>query len=290
MNKQTSSGGKSGPAKVRIGIVQMRMGENVEENLVTALEGTGEAAEKGAEIVCLPELFAWRYFPTARVSHQMPETIPGRVSKALSDSARRNQVVLVGGSIYEKSGRSNYNTCLVFDERGKTVSKYRKVHIPQDEHYYEQDYFEPGTKYPVARTRAGTVGTLICFDQWYPEAARISKLLGAEMLFYPTAIGWVKGIDPVEGDWKKAWESVQVGHAIANSLVVCAVNRVGTEGTTTFWGGSFVCDQFGKILFSAGDGEGVFTVDCDLRLGRMVEEGWGFMKNRKKETYSAISR
>lgn len=241
-------------------------------------------------MVCLPELFAWRYFPTERASRQSPETIPGKLSRALADSARKNGVVLVGGSIYEKAGGASYNTCLVFDERGRTVSKYRKVHIPQDEHYYEQDYFSPGKRYSVADTRSGKVGTLICFDQWYPEAARVSKLLGAEMLFYPTAIGWVEGIEPVEGDWKKAWEAVQVGHAIANSVVVCAVNRVGTEGKTRFWGGSFVCDQFGKVLFRAGGDEGVFTVDCDLGLGRVVEEGWGFMKHRKKGTYSAIVR
>ena len=144
-------------------------------------------------------------------------------------------MTLVGGSIYERDGRYRYNTCLVFDEGGRNISKYRKVHIPQDDHYFEQDYFTAGKAYAVARTRFGKVGTLICFDQWYPEPARVNRLLGADILFYPTAIGWVKGIMPVEGDWKRAWESVQVGHAIANSVVVCAVNRVGTEGDTRFW-------------------------------------------------------
>jgi agmatine deiminase len=142
----------------------------------------------------------------------------------------------------------------------------------------------------VARTELGSIGTLICFDQWYPEAARVERLMGAEILFYPTAIGWVRGIEPVEGDWKKAWEAVQVGHAVANSVAVCAVNRVGTEGATTFWGGSFVCDQFGKVLFRAGDEPGVFTVDVDLGLGAEVEDGWGFLRNRKARSYSEISR
>jgi predicted amidohydrolase len=253
------------------------------------LAAVERAAREGAEIVCLPELFAWRYFPSTRSSRQTPQTIPGPISRVLAESAKKNRVVLVGGSIFEKSGRSRYNTCIVFDEGGRTLSKYRKVHIPQDEHYYEQDYFSSGDAYAVAKTDICKVGTLICFDQWYPEAARVARLMGAEVLFYPTAIGWVKGIDPVEGDWKRAWEAVQVGHAIANSMVVCAVNRVGTEGDTTFWGGSFVCDQFGKVLFRAGEEEGVFTVDCDLSLGRTVEEGWGFMRNRRKRTYSAVT-
>lgn len=275
---------------VRIGLIQMSMTSDSDKNLKTALEGVDEAAKKGAQVVCLPELFAWRYFPSSRSAHQSPETIPGRISRALSQSARSNRVVLVGGSIFEMAGRSTFNTCLVFDQNGEMISKYRKVHVPQDEHYYEQDYFKPGHEYSVANTRFGRLGTLICFDQWYPEAARVDRLLGAKIIFYPTAIGWVRGIEPVEGDWKRAWELVQVGHAIANSVVICAVNRVGSDGPMTFWGGSFVCDQFGKILFRAGDRPGVFTVDCDLRLGDMIERGWSFMRNRKKRSYTAITR
>jgi predicted amidohydrolase len=260
------------------------------ENLSRALASVDDAARKGAEIVCLPELFAWRYFPATRRSKEKPEKIPGPASRALSESARTNGVILVGGTIFESAGEHRYNTSLVFDERGRTISKYRKVHIPQDEHYYEQDYFASGDRYAVAKTDKGKLGTLVCFDQWYPEAARVNRLLGAEILFYPTAIGWVKGIEPVEGDWKQAWESVQVGHAIANSMVVCAVNRVGREGGTTFWGGSFVCDQFGKVLLRAGDKQGVYSVDCDLDLARKVEDGWGFMRNRKKGTYSPLTK
>ena len=273
-----------------IGLVQMAMSENVEANLRAALSGVDEAARRGAKVVCLSELFAWRYFPAARNSEQVPQSIPGPISRALSQSAKKNSVILVGGTIFEMAGKARYNTCLVFDEAGRALTKYRKVHIPQDEHYFEQDYFTPGVRYKVAKTTAGKVGTLICFDQWYPEAARVNRLMGADLLFYPTAIGWVKGIEPVEGDWRQAWESVQVGHAIANSVLVCAVNRVGTEGDTDFWGGSFVCDQFGKILFRAGEEEGVFTVACDLGLAKTVEEGWGFMKNRKKKTYAAITK
>ena len=276
--------------KAKIGLVQMKMSEDPAANLRTALAGVAEAAARGADVVSLPELFTLRYFPSTRNSRQNPEPIPGRTSRALSECAEKHGVVLVGGSIYEKAARSRYNTCVVFGRDGRILSKYRKMHIPQDKHYYEQDYFSPGRGYSVARTELGAIGTLICFDQWYPEAARVERLMGAEMLFYPTAIGWVRGIEPVEGDWKRAWEAVQVGHAVANSLVVCAVNRVGTEGATTFWGGSFVCDQFGKVLFRAGDEPGVFTVGVDLTLGKEVEEGWGFLRNRRASSYSEISR
>ena len=276
--------------RVKLGLVQMSMGESSDANLEKALKGVRRAAWAGAQVVCLPELFGWRYFPATRETRAAPQRIPGRMSRALSDSARENRVVLVGGSIYESAGGKRYNTCLVFDQEGRPLSRYRKVHIPQDEHYYEEDYFSPGKGYSVARTRFGKLGTLICFDQWYPEAARVNRLMGADMLFYPTAIGWVKGILPVEGDWKQAWETVQLGHAVANSVVVCAVNRAGTEGETTFWGGSFVSDQFGTVLFRAGDGEGVYTVDVDVGLGGLVEEGWGFMRHRKERTYSRISR
>jgi agmatine deiminase len=265
------------------------MSESQDTNLSRALAGVERAADKGADMVCLPELFAWRYFPSTRKSRESPVAIPGPLSRALSASARKNRVVLVGGTLYEKAKGGKYNTCLVFDRSGRILSKYRKVHIPQDEHYYEQDYFSPGDTYALAKTPKGKVGTLVCFDQWYPEAARVNKLMGADVIFYPTAIGWVKGIEPVEGDWKRAWELVQVGHAVANSVVVCAVNRVGKEGGTTFWGGSFVCDQFGKILFRAGDKEGAFVVECDLELARTVEDGWGFLRNRKVGTYSAIA-
>lgn len=274
---------------VSVALIQMGMSHDRNANLKKAVAMTDEAAALGAEVVCLPELFGSRYFPVARGSRVRPETIPGPTTKALSAAAERNSVVLVGGSIFEHAGGKNYNTCVVFSEDGRVLTKYRKVHLPQDEHYFEQDYFTSGTKYSVTETSRGRLGTLICFDQWYPEAARINRLMGAEVLFYPTSIGWVKGIDPVEGDWKQAWESVQVGHAISNSVVVCAVNRVGVEGGTTFWGGSFVCDQFGKVLLRAGDEEGVFVARCDLELQRIVEEGWGFLRNRKRKTYGLLS-
>jgi agmatine deiminase len=273
---------------VRIGLVQMSMASGNGRNVSKATTMIAEAADRGASVVCLPELFATRYFPTARGAHPRPETVPGPTTARLSESARRSGVVLVGGSIFERSGGKNYNTSVVFSEKGDILGKYRKVHLPQDEHYYEQDYFSHGGGYTVVEASVGRIGVLVCFDQWYPEAARANRLMGAQILFYPTAIGWLKDVKPVEGDWKHAWESVQVGHAISNSLVICTVNRVGLEDGITFWGGSFVCDQFGKVLFRAGGDEGVFVVECDLALQDKIEDGWGFLRNRRKETYRSL--
>ena len=197
--------------------------------------------------------------------------------------------MIVGGSIYETDGKKSYNTSAVFDENGKMLGKYRKVHIPQDESFYEQDYFSSGTTYPTFKTSHGRIGALICFDQWYPEPARIERLEGAKVLFYPTAIGTVADIEQTEGNWHEAWEAVQRGHAISNSVVVAAVNRVGKEDEMKFWGGSFVYDQFGKLLALAGAKEEVLVVECDLSLGESVEKGWGFLRNRVPSTYSRIT-
>ena len=267
----------------------MKMVGDRQKNLSKACRMVGTAAREGAQIVCLPELFDVPYFPQDETSSIEPEKIPNDATVALSEAARENGVVLVGGSLYEKHGGKAYNTAVVFDELGDTLGAYRKVHIPQDPGFYEQDYFTPGRGYSVFDTKYGKIGVLICFDQWYPEAARANKLLGADFLFYPTAIGTVKGIEQSEGDWQDAWETVQRGHAIANSVVVAAVNRVGVEKDTTFWGGSFVCDQFGKLLGRAGKREQVLVVACDVELGRDVERGWGFLRNRRPLTYRGLA-
>jgi predicted amidohydrolase len=280
----------SASGSVKLGLVQMSMGADKDANLVKAVRMIGEAASEGAGIVCLPELFSSTYFPQREGEKVTAEAIPGPTSRALSKAAASSKVFVIGGSILENSGGKRYNTSVVLDDRGRLVAKYRKVHVPYDSHYFEKSYFSSGSGYKVVATRFGKVAPLICFDQWYPEAARVCRLKGAQMLFYPTAIGWVKGIEPVEGNWQESWEAVQRGHAIANSVLVCAVNRVGTEGEMTFWGGSFVYDQFGKLLFRAGDTEGVFVVKADISLGAEVEEGWGFLRNRKPATYGQLSR
>ncbi len=289
-NKRARSGGDAPPRRVTLGLVQMSMDDDQDANISKAVAMVGEASRKGASIVCLPELFASRYFPQEKGAKPRAEPIPGQTTKRLSEAARDSKVALVGGSLYEKATKGRYyNTSVVFNESGRLLGKYRKVQVPQDESFYEKDYFSSGDSYSVFKTAAARVGVLICFDQWYPEPARVNKLMGAEVLFYPTAIGRVDGIDETEGDWKGAWEAVQRGHAISNSIVVAAANRVGREDRMSFWGGSFVCDQFGTVLARAGDKEEVLLATCDLDLGRQVEEGWGFLRNRKPSTYRKIT-
>lgn len=266
----------------------MKMSENQDSNLRKALDLIREASEKGAEIVCLPELFLTPYFPQYEHSIVTPVSIPGPETAALSDAATQFEVVIVAGSLFEVDGVDRYNTSVVIDSDGKLLGKYRKVHLPQDPSFYEQDYFKPGEKFTVFDTGKARIAPLICFDQWYPEAARVNKLLGADVIFYPTAIGTVDGIEQSEGSWKDAWESVQVGHAIANSVIVASVNRVGKERGMNFWGGSFVCDQFGKIIVRADEKEGVFLAECDLALASHIESGWGFLRNRRPSTYGKI--
>ncbi len=276
------------PPSVKLGLVQMSMSNDTGKNLKKAEHMIALAAKKGAQIICLPELFNSLYFPQQEKSRRVAEMIPGPTTSILSSAAKENKVVLVAGSIYETKGRKSYNTSVVFDDNGKILGKYRKVHVPNDPSFYEQSYFAPGKKYKVFKTKYGNIGVLICFDQWYPEPARILKLMGADIIFYPTAIGWVNGIDPVEGDWHEAWEGVQRGHAISNSISVAAVNRVGTEKGMKFWGGSFLCDQFGTILTRANDLEQVIVTTCDFSLGEKIEKGWGFLRNRKPGTYSKL--
>ncbi|MDA4116728.1 MAG: acyltransferase [Thaumarchaeota archaeon] len=287
MSDRDNGGSASG--EVALGLVQMAMNDDRGANISKAVAKVDEAARKGASIICLPELFTSRYFPQGRDAKVDAESIPGPTTKVLSERARELKVSIVGGSICEKGqdGRF-YNTSVVFGPSGKILGKYRKVQIPQDESFFEKDYFSGGKAYRVFKTPLAKLGVLICFDQWYPEPARIDRLMGAQILFYPTAIGRVDGIEETEGDWEQAWEAVQRGHAISNSMVVAAVNRVGKEGRMSFWGGSFVCDQFGKILAKAGDTEAVIVATCDLELGKQVEEGWGFLRNRKPATYRKL--
>jgi predicted amidohydrolase len=281
---------------VTLGLAQMEMRCEPSKNLDRAVEMIGEAKQLGADIVCLPELFTSTYFaqypnPKRVEMKEAPiELIPGNTAERLSDCARKNRVIVVGGSIYERDGTGLFNTCLTFDQEGRTLGKYRKVHVPHDENFYEQHYFAPGDLgFKVYDTGKGRVGTLICYDQWFPEAARINALMGAEMVFYPTAIGTVRGVSQTEGDWQQAWENVMRGHAIANGMVVAAVNRAGNEDQMDFWGGSFVIDAFGKTLVRAGSEEQVVTATIDLVHGRDVREGWRFFHNRRPDQYGKIS-
>ncbi len=278
--------------KVTVGLIQMSMGPDRAKNVEKAVRMIGDAAARGAGIVCLPELFTTPYFPQSEKADasMFSEPVPGETTNILSKAAAASKVVIVGGSVFESDKKKLYNTTVVFDENGKLLGKYRKMHIPHDPSFYEQNYFEPGDSgFKVFQTKFGKIGTLICYDQWFPEAARINALMGADIIFYPTAIGLVDGVQQAEGKWQDAWETVQRGHAIANATAVCAVNRVGKEGQMRFWGGSFVSSQFGTILVRGDDNEGIVLAEIDLGLGKAVKEGWGFFRNRRPGAYKSMT-
>ncbi len=276
---------------VRLGLIQMKMSISKSANIERAVRGISDAAGKGANVVCLPELFTAPYFPQEEraSAEEYVDAVPGEATEALSDAAKECGVVVVGGSVFERDGGRLFNTAAVFDERGRALGKYRKMHIPHDPSFYEQNYFERGDLgYRVFDTKFGKIGVLICYDQWFPEAARILALMGADMIFYPTAIGLVDGVKQAEGDWQGAWTAVQTGHAIANGVAVAAVNRVGREGKMKFWGGSFVSSQFGTLLARGKDSEETVIAEIDTGLGRSVKEGWRFFYNRRPETYGRL--
>ena len=275
----------------KIGLAQMAMSGSANDNRKKAAEMVSEAVRKGASIVCLPELFTSPYFCCSpEPSFEYAEEIPGTTSQFLQELARKHQIWLFGGSIHERTSSGYFNTTIVCAPDGTISGIYRKTHIPHDPSFYEQFYFSRGdTGYKVFECSSLKVGTLICYDQWFPEAARANALLGADLIFYPTAIGIVIGVEQQEGNWQEAWENVQRGHAIANNIAVSAVNRVGQEGEMLFWGGSFICDAFGKTLVRGSDKEEVIVGTVDPAHSSFVREGWRFFYNRRPETYSAIT-
>ena len=284
-----------GKKTVTLGLVQMRMRESPQENLQHALGMICRAAQRGAEIVCLPELFTAPYFAQKEKAREEAEKYAegahGETARALSGAARENSVALVGGSIYERAGKKLYNTSLVFGPDGKMLGKYRKVHIPYDDCFFEADYFSPGDMgFKAFKAGKCRIAPLICYDQWFPEAARSVALMGAEIIFYPTAIATIRGVGQAEGSWQGAWENVMRGHAIANGIVVAAVNRCGREGKMDFWGGSFVCDAFGKTIARAGSSEQVLVAEVDTAHSEMVRRGWRFFEMMRPETYRLLTK
>ena len=275
---------------IRIGLIQMEMGPDPGDNLQRAVLKAESAINKGAKIICLPELFRTRYFPEhiRRDASGLAETVPGKSTEIFSAIARRSQVVIIVPVLERSSDGRYYNTAVVIDADGSLHPPYHKVHIPQDPGFYEKGYFYPGNEYRVFHTSHGCFAVLICFDQWFPEAARSAALMGASVIFYPTAIGQPLSYNPLEGEWQESWELIQRSHAIANSVHVAAVNRVGTEGRIRFFGGSFVCDAFGKVITRAGDSEDIVIADLDLSMNRTVQESWGFFRNRRPDTYGSL--
>jgi agmatine deiminase len=277
----------------RIGLVQLRVSEDPGANLGRALSMAGEGADRGASIVCLPELFRTRYFPQDECADLGPlaETIPGDSTCAFSAFARERGVVVIVPVLERGESGAYHNTAVVIDRDGGILPLYRKVHVPHDPLFYEGHYFVPGDAFRIYETGPARFAVLVCYDQWFPEAARAVTLMGAEIIFYPTAIGRIAGGESEpEGDWRAAWETVQRGHAIANGVHVAAVNRAGREGELLFWGGSFVADAFGKVIARAGEGDEVLVADLDLSMNLRVREGWGFLRNRRPETYPILTR
>jgi N-carbamoylputrescine amidase len=282
---------------VNVGLVQMSCSANPEENLKKAIEKIREAAAKGAQIVCLQELFRSLYFCDVEdyENFNLAESIPGPSTEAISKVAKELNVVVIA-SLFEKRTNGIYhNTTAVIDGDGSYLGKYRKMHIPDDPAYYEKFYFTPGDLgYKVFKTRFATIGVLICWDQWYPEAARITALMGAEILFYPTAIGWATSQnEETNSEQYNAWQTIQRSHAVANGIHVVSVNRVGFEqnGAMKFWGGSFVANPFGKLLYLAShDKEEVHVMPLDLGKTDRYRTHWPFLRDRRIDSYQPITK
>lgn len=279
--------------QVTLGLVQMRAGGNPDANLTKALERISAAAKKGAQIVCLQELFRSRYFCQAEEARnfKLAETIPGPTTEALGKLARAKEVVVVASLFEKRSAGLYHNTAVILDADGKLLGKYRKMHIPDDPLYYEKFYFTPGDLgFPSFQTRYAKIAALVCWDQWFPEGARLAVLSGAEILFYPTAIGWIpkepRGIARSQRD---AWELIQRSHAVANGVYVAATNRVGREGKIKFWGSSFVAGPFGEIV-ARGSSEREEVIIAPCALGRIAEtrESWPFLRDRRVDAYGPL--
>ena len=284
-------------SKFRIGLIQMACSKDPNENLAKAEWRIREAAGKGAQIVCVQELFRSQYFCQREDAalFDLAEPVPGPTSESFARLAHDLQVAIVG-SVFERRAAGVYhNTALVVDADGSLLGIYRKMHIPDDPGYYEKYYFAPGDLgFPCFDTRFARVAPLVCWDQWYPEAARLAALAGAQVLFYPTAIGWHPAEKARDGAAQlDAWRTIQRAHAIANGLYVAAVNRVGYEGPPEtgleFWGGSFVVDPFGQVLAEAShDREETLVVECDPRRIEEVRRDWPFLRDRRIDAYTGI--
>lgn len=276
------------PSPLPISLIQMSMGQKPEDNLQKAVEKIRTAAKAGAKIISVSELFNGPYFCQTNDDKffKLAEPVPGPTTKIFSDLSKELGVVLIG-SVYEVEGTDYYNTAFVIDSDGKYLGKYRKLHIPDDlpNHYSELYYFKPGNLgTPVFKTKFGTIGVLVCWDQWFPEAARAMAEAGAQILFYPTAIGWPRAqrteeIGPAEFE---AWQTIQRSHAIANGVFVASCNRVGKENHLQFWGGSFICDPLGVTLATAGhDEETILSATLDLNRINEVRADWPFLACRR---------
>ncbi|MFN5423036.1 MAG: carbon-nitrogen hydrolase [bacterium] len=282
---------------IKVGLVQMSCSADARQNLDKAIAGIRVAASKGANIVCLQELFTSLYFCDVEdyENFKLAEAIPGATTDELSAVAKELGVVVIA-SLFEKRAQGLYhNTTAVIDADGAYLGKYRKMHIPDDPAYFEKFYFTPGDLgYKVFKTKFANIGVLICWDQWYPEAARITALMGAEVLFYPTAIGWATSQDEATNvEQYNAWQTIQRSHAVANGVHVVSVNRVGLEqqGAMKFWGGSFVSNPFGSLIAKGShENEEVIVADIDLSKTDSYRTHWPFLRDRRIDSYDGITK
>jgi N-carbamoylputrescine amidase len=283
--------------KFTVGLIQMSCSLDPRENFAKAEARIQEAAKRGAQIICLQELFRSQYFCREENADlfELAEAIPGPSTEALSKLARSLKAVIIGSLFERRAAGIYHNTAVAIDASGALLGKYRKMHIPDDPLYYEKFYFTPGDLgFPNFDTRFARIGVLVCWDQWYPEGARLSSLGGANILFYPTAIGWHPSEKREFGAAQlDAWRTIQRSHAIANGVFVASVNRVGFEGSPEsgleFWGHSFVCDPFGQILAEASaDKEEILLVECDPKRVEEVRRNWPFLRDRRIDAYAPI--
>jgi N-carbamoylputrescine amidase len=282
--------------KVTLGLLQHACTPDPAANLRRALALAERAARRGARIICTQELFRSPYFCQSEdyANFRLAEPIPGPSTAAFQKLAKKHGVVVVASLFERRASGLYHNTAAIIDADGKYLGKYRKMHIPDDPQYYEKFYFTPGDLGFLAwDTRVGRIGVLVCWDQWYPEAARLTAMAGAQILFYPTAIGWLPAEKAEHGAQQQAaWETIQRSHAIANGVYVCAVNRVGHEGPPAggieFWGGSFVADPGGRILAKAGPGEEILVATCDLATVDASRTHWPFLRDRRIDAYGDL--
>ncbi len=284
-----------------IALIQMACGAVPQDNLGAAIANIEEAVRRGAKVVCLPELFRSQYFCQTEdpALCDLAEPVPGPSTEALGRVAGQHNVVLIVPVFERRTAGLYHNSVVVIDSDGSMAGFYRKMHIPDDPAYYEKFYFTPGDRgFQAIQTSAGTIGTLICWDQWYPEAARLTTLQGAEMLFYPTAIGWHPSEKVGEGELQRsAWQTIQRSHAIANGVFVAAVNRVGHEKPGAggdgieFWGSSFVCDPFGTVLAEASiDKEEILLAEVNVSRIEEVRRHWPFLRDRRVDAYGGMTK
>lgn len=293
------------PEKFQVGLVQMSATSDPESNLRHALDLVRQAAARGAGIVCLPELFQTQYFCQREEAalFDLAEPIPGPTTARLSALARELHIVLIASLFERRAAGVYHNTATIFDADGSLLGLYRKMHIPDDPLYYEKYYFTPGDLgFRAFDTQVGRVGTLVCWDQWYPEGARLTALQGAHVLFYPTAIGWHPAEKAEFGEGQHdAWRTIQRAHAIANGVYVAVVNRVGFEtgdirgksapgAGLEFWGGSFLCDPFGRVIAEGSrEKEEILVGEVDLHALEEVRRNWPFLRDRRIDSYAGIT-